>query len=89
MARGYGYAGSGDRNQSGDTDLQLLHPVLTFGLLVLARRCLEETPCAKFRDDTEDMTVGVGEDMWRRCWVATSGDMVAQSREGACDKQLP
>lgn len=43
-----------------DTDLQLLHPVLTFGLLVLARRCLG-TPFAEFRDDTEVMTVGVGE----------------------------
>lgn len=71
-----------------DTDLQLLHPVLTFGLLVLARRCLG-TPFAESRDDTEDMTVGVGEDMWRRCWVATSGDMVAQNQKGVCNKQLP
>lgn len=59
------------------TDLQLLHPVLTFGLLVLARRCLGSSAEDSWDvvGDTDD-----GEEVGRLCrwWLTTSADMVGQ-----------
>lgn len=59
----------------GRTDLQLLHPVLTFGLLVLARRCLGSSP-VDFMGVVDDTEGGGEVGPLCRWWLATSADMV-------------
>lgn len=57
----------------GQTDLQLLHPVLTFGRLVLARFGLGLLVSSDVTVEMGDKT-GVGEGTLLRNWLA-SGDM--------------
>lgn len=71
--------------------MQLLQPVLTFGLLVLARLCLGMS-LVMVEDEVEETVVGAGDGALCRCWLASSGAMLrrrAEIRRGPCSEQLP
>lgn len=83
-----------DVMREGRTDLQLLQPVLTLGLLVLARLCFgASVVIVEVEDELGEMVVvGTGERALSRCCLTSSGDISrrrAEIRRGSCSEQLP
>lgn len=64
----------------GNTDLQLLQPVLTLGLLVLGRLCLGLSLLMD-KDEVGERAFRAGDGALCRWWVASSGAMLRRGAE--------